>query len=544
MTSSESIGTFDYIIIGAGTAGCVLANRLSQRKGSQVLLIEAGGKDDYVWVHIPVGYLYCIDNPRTDWRYKTESEPGLNGRRLIYPRGKVLGGCSSINGMIYMRGQRQDYDDWASVTGDDRWRWDNVLPIFLRSEDHHAGANPFHGVGGEWRVEKQRLRWDILDAFREAAAQTGIQTVSDFNQGDNEGCGYFEVNQKNGLRWNTAKAFLKSNARQGALTIMTGCHVEKLIFEKNESGLRCSGVEFTGGAKRWRATAHHETVLAAGAIGSPQILQHSGVGPLELLQRHQITPTLVHEGVGANLQDHLQLRMVFKVKDAKTLNTMANSWWGKAAIAAEYLVNRTGPMSMAPSQLGLFTRSDPTQLRANIQYHVQPLSLERFGEPLHAFPAFTASVCNLRPSSRGKVEIAGADPYLAPKISLNYLATAEDRRVAADAIRITRRIAQAPALQRYAPEELKPGADLASDVELEKAAGDIGTTIFHPVGTCKMGAATDPAAVVDSELRVRGVAGLRVVDASIMPTITSGNCNSPVIMIAERASDLILAAHA
>ena len=544
MTSSESIGTFDYIIIGAGTAGCVLANRLSQRKGSQVLLIEAGGKDDYVWVHIPVGYLYCIDNPRTDWRYKTESEPGLNGRRLIYPRGKVLGGCSSINGMIYMRGQRQDYDDWASVTGDDRWRWDNVLPIFLRSEDHHAGANPFHGVGGEWRVEKQRLRWDILDAFREAAAQTGIQTVSDFNQGDNEGCGYFEVNQKNGLRWNTAKAFLKSSARQGALTIMTGCHVEKLIFDKAEIGLRCSGVEFTGGAKRWRATAHHETVLAAGAIGSPQILQHSGVGPLDLLQRHQITPTLVHEGVGANLQDHLQLRMVFKVKDAKTLNTMANSWWGKAAIAAEYLVNRTGPMSMAPSQLGLFTRSDPTQLRANIQYHVQPLSLERFGEPLHAFPAFTASVCNLRPSSRGKVEIAGADPYLAPKISLNYLTTAEDRRVAADAIRITRRIAQAPALQRYAPEELKPGADLASDVELEKAAGDIGTTIFHPVGTCKMGAATDPAAVVDSELRVRGVAGLRVVDASIMPTITSGNCNSPVIMIAERASDLILAAHA
>ena len=542
MTSSESIGTFDYIIIGAGTAGCVLANRLSQRKGSQVLLIEAGGKDDYVWVHIPVGYLYCIDNPRTDWRYKTESEPGLNGRRLIYPRGKVLGGCSSINGMIYMRGQRQDYDDWASVTGDDRWRWDNVLPIFLRSEDHHAGANPFHGVGGEWRVEKQRLRWDILDAFREAAAQTGIQTVSDFNQGDNEGCGYFEVNQKNGLRWSTAKAFLKSSVRRGALTIMTGCHVEKLIFDKTEIGLRCSGVEFTGGAKRWRATAHHETVLAAGAIGSPQILQHSGVGPLDLLQRHQITPSLVHDGVGANLQDHLQLRMVFKVKDAKTLNTMANSWWGKAAIAAEYLVNRTGPMSMAPSQLGLFTRSDPSQLRANIQYHVQPLSLERFGEPLHAFPAFTASVCNLRPSSRGKVEIAGADPYLAPKISLNYLATAEDRRVAADAIRITRRIAQAPALQRYAPEEFKPGADLASDVELEKAAGDIGTTIFHPVGTCKMGAATDPAAVVDSELRVRGVAGLRVVDASIMPTITSGNCNSPVIMIAERASDLILAA--
>jgi len=544
MISSESIGSFDYIIIGAGTAGCVLANRLSRPKGANVLLIEAGGKDDYVWVHIPVGYLYCIDNPRTDWRYRTDREPGLNGRHLIYPRGKVLGGCSSINGMIYMRGQRQDYDHWANVTGDDRWRWDKVLPIFLRSEDHHAGANAFHGAGGEWRVEKQRLRWDILDAFRDAAAQTGIATVDDFNRGDNEGCGYFEVNQKNGLRWNTAKAFLKNSSRQGSLTIMTGCHVEKLMLEKGEGGIRCNGVEFTGGAKRWRASAHNETLLAAGAIGSPQILQHSGVGPVELLQRHQITPVMPLEGVGANLQDHLQLRMVFKIKDAKTLNTMASTWWGKATIAAEYLFNRSGPMSMAPSQLGLFTRSDPSQSTANIQYHVQPLSLERFGEPLHAYPAFTASVCNLRPSSRGTVEITAADPYAAPKIALNYLATAEDRKVAADAIRITRRIAQAPALQRYSPQEIKPGPDLVTDHELEQAAGDIGTTIFHPVGTCKMGANEDPAAVVDSELRVRGIRGLRVVDASIMPTITSGNCNSPVIMIAEHASDLILAARA
>ena len=541
MHARESVGSFDYIIIGAGTAGCVLANRLSRDRDVNVLLIEAGGKDDYVWVHIPVGYLYCIDNPRTDWRYRTVTESGLNGRSLIYPRGKVLGGCSSINGMIYMRGQAQDYDEWAKVTNDDRWSWQKVLPIFLRSEDHHAGAQAFHGAGGEWRVEQQRLRWEILDAFRDAAAQTGIPTVNDFNQGDNEGCAYFEVNQKSGLRWNTAKAFLKDAGRKGNLTIMTGSHVEKLTIQSDEHGVRCTGVEFSGGGKRWHATAIKETLLAAGAIGSPQILQHSGIGPASLLLQHQITPVVARPGVGQNLQDHLQLRLVFKVSGTKTLNTMANSWWGKAAIAAEYLLKRSGPMSMAPSQLGLFTRSDPLQARANIQYHVQPLSLERFGQPLHPFPAFTASVCNLRPSSRGSVEIVSGDPYQPPKIALNYLATTEDQRVAADAIRLTRQIVQAPALQRFAPQELKPGPERVNHEELLQAAGDIGTTIFHPVGTCKMGVATDDNAVVDSELRVLGVAGLRVVDASIMPTITSGNCNSPVIMIAERAADLIRA---
>ncbi len=541
MQTRESAGTYDYVIIGAGSAGCVLANRLTQDRDVQVLLIEAGGKDDYVWIHIPVGYLYCIDNPRTDWRYRTEADAGLNGRSLIYPRGKVLGGCSSINGMIYMRGQQGDYDRWADATGDERWRWDQVLPLFLRTEDHHGGSSGFHGSGGEWRVEKQRLRWQILDAFREAARQTGIPNTDDFNRGDNEGCGYFEVNQKAGIRWNTAKAFLKPASQRGNLTIMTGCHVEKLVLEQGPQGLRCTGVEFTGGGRAFTALATRETLLSAGAIGSPQILQLSGIGPASQLRQHGIQPIVDLPGVGENLQDHLQIRMVFKVSGVKTLNTLANSWLGKLRIGAEYLLNRSGPMSMAPSQLGLFTRSDPTQASANIQYHVQPLSLDRFGEPLHRFPAFTASVCNLRPTSRGHVRIASGDPYAAPKITPNYLSTAEDRKVAADSLRLTRRIAAAPALSVYAPEEFKPGPQFQTDDELARASGDIGTTIFHPVGTCKMGKHDDPTAVVDSELRVRSVQGLRVVDGSVMPFITSGNCNSPIIMIADRAADLIRA---
>ncbi len=506
-----------------------------------MLLIEAGGKDDFVWIHIPVGYLYCIDNPRTDWRFRTEAEPGLNGRSLIYPRGKVLGGCSSINGMIYMRGQKGDYDRWADATGDDRWRWDQVLPLFMRTEDHHAGFSALHGAGGEWRVEKQRLRWDILDAFREAAKQTGIPNTEDFNRGDNEGCGYFDVNQKDGFRWNTAKAFLRTAMRRGNLTIMTGSHVERLVLEKTDQGVRCSGVEFSGGGRSWVAQAHRETLLCAGAIGSPQILQLSGIGPASLLQQHGIVPVVDLPGVGENLQDHLQIRMVFKVSGVKTLNTLANSWHGKLRIGAEYLLKRSGPMSMAPSQLGLFTRSDRSQSSANIQYHVQPLSLDRFGEPLHQFPAFTASVCNLRPTARGHVRIASADAYAPPKISPNYLSTVEDQRVAADAMRLTRKIVSAPALRPYRPEEYKPGIQFDTDTALAKAAGDIGTTIFHPVGTCKMGRADDAMAVVDSELRVRGVLDLRVVDGSVVPFITSGNCNSPIIMIADRAADLIRA---
>ena len=539
-STRESAGSYDYIIIGAGTAGCVLANRLTQDRNVSVLLIEAGGKDDYMWIHIPVGYLYCIDNPRTDWRFRTEKEAGLNDRSLIYPRGKVLGGCSSINGMIYMRGQEGDYETWANETGDDRWRWQQVLPVFRQSEDHHAGANNFHGSGGEWRVEKQRLSWEILDAFRNAAEQTGIPKTDDFNRGDNEGCGYFDVNQRNGIRWNTSKAFLKSvKNRHGNLEIMTGCHVQKLLIETTPQGKVCRGIEFTGGGQSWVAHATRETLLCAGAIGSPQLLQLSGIGQPKLLQEHQLPVVAELPGVGENLQDHLQLRMAFKVSGVKTLNTMANSWLGKLKIGLEYALNRSGPMSMAPSQLGLFTRSDPSQKSANIQYHVQPLSLNKFGEPLHPFPAFTASVCNLRPSSRGHVRIASAKSTDAPKIAPNYLSTPEDRKVAADSLALTRRIVSAPALQKYGPEEFLPGTSFQTDEELAFAAGNIGTTIFHPVGTCKMGRATNPMAVVDSELRVNGIGGLRVVDGSVMPQITSGNPNSPIIMIAERAASLI-----
>jgi choline dehydrogenase len=535
----ESAGQFDYIIIGAGTAGCVLANRLTRDKDVQVLLIEAGGRDDYLWIHIPVGYLHCINNPRTDWLYRTEADPGLDGRSLIYPRGKVLGGSSSINGMIYMRGQSGDYDRWAEACGDDSWRWDAVLPLFRKSEDHHGGANDFHGAGGEWRVEKQRLSWQILDAFRDAAEQTGIPKVDDFNRGDNLGCAYFEVNQKRGIRWNTAKAFLKAATNRPNLTLMTGCHVEKLLVEQGEHGPVCKGVQFTGGGTQWQAHATRETILAAGSVGSPQLLQLSGIGPAGMLHELGVQPVADLPGVGANLQDHLQLRMVFKVNGVKTLNVLASNWFGRMRIGMEYALFQSGPMSMAPSQLGAFARSDAGQATPNLQYHVQPLSLEKFGDPLHAFPAFTASVCNLRPTSRGHVRIASADSYAPPKITPMYLSTPEDRQVAADALKLTRRIAAAPALAQYQPQEFKPGPAFQSDEELAAAAGAIGTTIFHPVGTCRMGRKNDTSAVVDSELRVRGVAGLRVADASVMPFITSGNTNSPTIMIAEKAAQMI-----
>jgi len=540
----ESAGEYDYIIVGAGTAGCVLANRLTQNKNVEVLLIEAGARDDYLWIHIPVGYLHCIGNPRTDWLFNTEPDPGLGGRALIYPRGKVLGGSSSINGMIYMRGQKQDYDRWAEACGDDAWRWEHVLPLFKKSEDHYRGASELHGAGGEWRVEKQRLSWKILDAFRDAAAEVGIHKVDDFNTGDNAGSSYFEVNQRRGIRLNTSKAFLKPAAQRPNLTIMTGCHVERLLLEQSDTGPVCRGVQFTGAGKAYIASARRETLLAAGAIGSPHILQLSGIGEGGHLQRHGVQPLVELPGVGENLQDHLQLRMVYKVQGVKTLNTSAASWFGKMKIGIEYAFLRSGPMSMAPSQLGAFAKSSPQQATPDLQYHVQPLSLEKFGDPLHGFPAFTASVCHLRPTARGHVRLSTHDSYAPPKITPNYLSTVEDRQTAAAALSLTRRIVAAPALSRYQPQEFKPGPHYRTEDELAEAAGLIGTTIFHPVGTCKMGKRDDPLAVVDSQLRVRGVGRLRVVDASIMPFITSGNTNSPTLMIAEKAAELLKATYA
>ena len=551
--------TFDYVIVGGGTAGSLLANRLTMDSQVRVLLIEAGRRDDYHWIHIPVGYLYCIGNPRTDWLYSTEPEAGLNGRVLRYPRGKTLGGSSSINGMIYMRGQARDYDQWAELTGEDGWRWQNVLPDFMRHEDHYIGDEDqaerrdaqfadFHGHGGEWRVEKQRLRWDILDAFSEAAQQAGIPHSTDFNRGDNEGVGYFQVNQKEGMRWNTARAFLRPKCfGRPNFELWTNAQATRLITETQADGsVRCTGVEVWDGQEMIVAEASREVILSAGSIGTPQLLQLSGIGPADLLASHGIPVVADLPGVGGNLQDHLQIRAVYKIDGAPTLNVLASSWLGKARIGLEYLMKRSGPMSMAPSQLGAFTRSDPAQPYPNIEYHVQPLSLDAFGEPLHSFPAFTASVCNLNPTSRGRVSIKSAKFSDAPAIAPNYLATPEDRQVAADSLRVTRRIAAQPALARFSPEEWKPGPQYQTDEELARLAGEIATTIFHPVGTTKMGRDGDPAAVLDPQLRVRDgrggrIVGLRVVDAGAMPLITSGNTSSPTLMMAEKAASWIRA---
>ena len=534
----QDFGSFDYVIAGGGTAGCVLANRLSADPGVRVLLLEAGGKDDWIWIRIPIGYLKCIGNPRTDWCYRTEPEPGLNGRSISYARGKVLGGCSSINGMLYLRGQAADYDNWANITGDARWNWDSVLPVFRQSEDHWRGADPAHGSGGEWRVEQQRLHWDLLDRYVEAAVQAGIPRNDDYNRGDNFGIGRFEVNQKKGLRWNAARGFLRPVQHRPNLTVLTNALIDRVLLD----GRGARGVEFLQGGMRYRVQARAETLLTAGAIGSPAILQRSGLGPAGLLQEAGVP--LVHDlpGVGANLQDHLQLRMIFKVQGITTLNQRAASLWGRAMMGLEYALRRSGPLAMSPSQLGGFFRSAPDVATPDLEFHVQPLSLDRFGEPLHAFPAFTASVCHLRPESRGHVRIRNRDPASAPRIAPCYLSTAGDQAVAVRALRLTRNVAAQAALAPYQPEEYLPGPAASTDAQLTRAAGDIGTTIFHPVGTCAMGRADDPQAVTDSELRVRGIAGLRVIDASVMPVITSGNTNAPTIMIAERGAKLILAA--
>ncbi len=563
---------FDYIVVGAGTAGALLANRLSANASKRVLLIEAGGKDDYHWIHIPVGYLYCIGNPRTDWLYQTQAQAGLHGRALRYPRGKGLGGCSSINGMIYMRGQSRDYERWAQVTQDDRWGWSACLEDFKRHEDHHLGANAFHGAkeaspessgaslyeqtlsfkkaGGEWRVEKQRLDWPILNAFAKACEEMGIAPTPDFNRGNNEGVGYFEVNQRSGWRWNTAKAFLRPTCyARDNFEMWTHARVARVLLEPSEDGSqRCTGVEVFDGQDKFNVYAHHEVLLCAGSIGSPHLLQLSGIGDGAYLKSIGIPPLIDLPGVGENLQDHLQIRTTFKVSHTPTLNTLSQSWWGKGKMALEYLLYQTGPMSMAPSQLGVFTKSDPTLDWPDLQYHVQPLSLDAFGEPLHAFNAITASVCNLNPSSRGHVRAQSADFKQAPLISPNYLSTQDDLDKAAKSILLTRRIVSQDALKPFAPEEFKPGAQFQSMEELSRVAGDIATTIFHPVGTTQMGRLGAPLAVLDPELRVQNgqggvISGLRVVDAGAMPSITSGNTNSPTLMMAEKAAKWIAEAH-
>lgn len=529
-----AIGTFDYVIVGAGSAGCVLANRLSRDPEVRVLLLESGGRDDWIWFHIPIGYLFAMGNPRADWCFRTEPEPGLNGRSIAYPRGRVLGGCSSINGMIYMRGQARDYDQWRQA-GNIGWSWEDVLPYFIRAEDHARGADEFHGAGGEWRVEEMRVRWEILDAFRAAAAETGIPPTDDFNRGDNEGCGYFQVSPRRGIRWSAAKAFLRPAMSRPNLTVLTGAQADRILID----GRRASGVEFRHEGIRRRALAAGEVILAAGAVGTPHLLMLSGIGPAAHLREHGLA--VVHElpGVGGNLQDHLQIRMAYRVYGTPTLNERANSLVGRIGMGLEYALFRRGPLTMAPSQLGCFARSDPSRETPDLEFHVQPLSLEAFGQPPHPFPAFTAAVCNLRPESRGVVRLKSPDPAQAPAIRPNYLSAPADRQVAVAAVRLTRRICGAPALARFRPGEFKPGPHLTTDEELLRAAGDIATTIFHPVGTCRMGG--DALAVVDDRLRLHRLDGLRIADASIMPTIVSGNTNAPTMMIAEKASDMIRA---
>ncbi len=535
--AAQGSDTYDYVIVGAGSAGCVLANRLSADPSVRVAIVEAGGKDDWIWFHIPVGYLFAIGNPRADWCFKTEPEAGLNGRVLSYPRGKTIGGSSAINAMINMRGQAADYDHWRQL-GLPGWGWDDVAPLFKGHEDHFLGPNAHHGKGGEWHVEFPRITWPLLDVVRQAAGEAGISGIADFNTGDNEGASYFHVNQKRGLRWSAARGFLKPVLNRRNLDLITAGHVEKVETKDR----RATGVTFSGPGGRRTLHARREVILAAGALGSPQLMMLSGIGPAEHLAARGIDLVLDKPGVGSNLQDHLQLRLIYKVAGIGTLNQRYHSLLGRMGMGLEFAFLRRGPLTMAPSQMGIFTRSDPGQERANLEFHVQPLSLDKFGDPLHRFPAFTMSVCNLRPTSRGTIRLKSADPRAAPAIAPQYLTTPEDRQVAADSIRVARRIVGQPALRPYAPQELLPGATISSDDDgaLSQAAGDVGTTIFHPVGTAKMGLESDPMAVVDARLKVIGIDGLRVVDASIMPTITSGNTNSPTIMIGEKAARMIL----
>lgn len=529
----KSGGQFDYIIVGGGTAGSLLANRLSANPNTRVLLLEAGGKDDWIWFHIPIGYLFAIGNPRADWCYKTEPVPGLNNRSIGYARGKVIGGCTAINAMVYMRGQVQDYDTWRQM-GLTGWGWDDVLPYFLRHEDHEQGKSDLHNAGGEWRVENARVRWPLIESVAAAGAEIGIPRVADFNLGNNEGSGYFQVNQRRGRRWSAATGFLKPVLHRPNLELRTNVHVERVQLE----GRKATGVVYAKDGETYLAEARGEVILAAGAIGSPQLLQLSGIGPAALLRELGID--LVHDlpGVGENLQDHLQLRLIYKVNGVKTINDAG--WFGRALMGADYMLRRRGALTMAPSTFGMFTRSSDEHATPNVEFHIQPLSLDKFGDPLHPFPAFTASICNLRPTSRGHVRIKSASAKDAPAIQPNYLATEADMQVAIDSLKLTRRLVQAPSLAKYRPEEYLPGAEVRTEDDMRVAAGQIGATIFHPVSTAKMGIDSDPMAVLDGRLRVRGIEGLRVIDASAMPLITSGNTASPTLMIAEKGAEMIL----
>lgn len=557
------VAEFDFVIVGAGSAGCLLANRLSANPDHRVLLIEAGGRDNWFWIKVPVGYLYTIANPRTDWCFTTEADPGLAGRSIHYARGRVIGGCSSINAMIHMRGQASDYDLWAQATGDDRWRWggsDGVgetLAIYKQLEDYFGGADEWHGVGGEIRVERPRVRWKILDAWQAAAAEVGIAPIDEFNRGDNSGSAYFHVNQKRGRRWSMADAFLHPIARRPNLTVYTDSQAVQLLMddgvqEHQRRGAwttarhRATGVRLRKDGQIVDVHARHEVILSAGAIGSPQLMQASGLGPAGLLTEHHVPVAVDLPGVGENLQDHLQLRTVYRIQGARTVNTLYRNLVTRGGMGLQYLALRSGPMTMPPSTLGAFAKSDPALASPDLEWHVQPLSLPKFGDPLHSFGAITPSVCNLRPTSRGHVRIASADPLTNPKVMCNYLSTEADHQAAVKGLRMTRKIMAAPALARYRPEELLPGPQVASDDDLQQAARELGTTIFHPVGTCAMGAfdtqglPRSAATVLDTDCRVYRVAGMRVVDASAMPTITSGNTNAPVMLIAERAARAIL----